>query len=28
VAPRFVWLARRGDAYVRHRLLPLGAVAH
>jgi UDP-2,3-diacylglucosamine pyrophosphatase LpxH len=25
--PRFVWLARRGDAYVRHRLLPLDAVA-
>jgi UDP-2,3-diacylglucosamine pyrophosphatase LpxH len=27
VVPRFVWLARRGDAYVRHRLLPLDAVA-
>jgi len=26
-APRFVWLARRGGAYVRHRLLPVTAVA-
>ena len=28
VTPCFVWLARRGDAYVRHRLLKLDAVAH
>ena len=26
-APRFVWLARRGGAYVRHRLFSLAAVA-
>jgi UDP-2,3-diacylglucosamine pyrophosphatase LpxH len=26
VVPRFVWLARRGSAYCRHRLLPLDAV--
>jgi len=25
--PRFVWLARRGGAYVRHRLFSLAAVA-
>ena len=28
VTPCFVWLARRRDAYVRHRLLKLDAVAH
>ena len=27
-SPCFVWMARRGDAYVRHRLLSLDAVTH